>query len=77
MIFAFALFLVLAALSIDVLWLPALLTAVAIMHWTTSLHLPDPLAPLYAFIASAVMGRFLLSLAIAILTHRRRSPFTS
>ena len=60
MTLAFALILVLAALSIDVLWLPSIFLGVAAMHWMASLHPADPLAPLYAFFAGAMAARLAL-----------------
>lgn len=68
MIFAFALLVVLAALAIDVLWLPSIFLGVAAMQWTASLHLPDPLASLYAFFVAGVAART----AIALLFQRKR-----
>lgn len=68
MILAFALILVIAALSFDVLWLPALFCGVAAMQWTASLHPADPLAPLYAFFVAGVAART----AIALLFQRKR-----
>jgi len=44
-------------------WGPVLFCAVAAMHWTASLHLADPLASLYAFIAVALFGRCACALA--------------
>lgn len=46
------------------LWAPALFCAVAAMHWTISLHLPDPLASLYAFVAVAFISRVALEWAV-------------
>lgn len=60
MIIAFALILVLAALLIDVLCLPSIFLAVAAMQWMASLHPPDPLAPLYAFLVGAMAARLAL-----------------
>lgn len=60
MILAFAFILVIAALSFDVLWLPALFCGVAAMHWTASLRLADPLAPLYALLVGAMAARLAL-----------------
>lgn len=40
-----------------------LFCAVAVMHWTASLHLADPLAPLYAFLGAAFVARFASALA--------------
>jgi len=70
------LFLFLAALSPGaewrflrglLLWPPVLFCAVAAMHWTASLHLPDPLASLYAFLAVAFAGRVVLELILLAL----------
>jgi hypothetical protein len=52
------------------LWLPILFFATAAMHWTVSLHLPDPLAPLYAFAGAGLAGRG----ALEILVHSLRRP---
>jgi hypothetical protein len=41
------------------------------MHWTASMHLSDPVAPLYAFFAGGVLGRMTLELALQ-LTRRVR-----
>lgn len=60
MIFAFVLLLVLIALSIDMFWLPALFCAVAAMHWTASMHLSDPLSPLYALFIGGLTARLAL-----------------
>ncbi len=60
MTLAFFLLLVVLALFIDILWLPAFFCAVAAMHWTISLHAPDPLAPLYAFCIGGVIARLAL-----------------
>ncbi|MDX2277204.1 MAG: hypothetical protein NW206_17295 [Hyphomonadaceae bacterium] len=60
MTLAFLLLVILLALLIDILWLPAFFCAVAAMHWTVSLHLPDPLAPLYAFLIGGVTARLAL-----------------
>ncbi len=62
MILAFVLLLVLVALSIEMFWLPSLFCAVAAMHWTASLHLADPLAPLYAFLIGGLIPRLVLEL---------------
>lgn len=67
MMFAFVLLLVLVALSIDMVWLPALFCAVAATHWTAAMHLSDPLAPLYAFFAGGVLGRMTLELVLQAL----------
>lgn len=71
MILAFALILVLAALSIDVLWLPSIFLAVAAMHWTASLHPADPLAPLYAFFVGAMAARLTLEVLRGLVVRRR------
>jgi hypothetical protein len=80
MIVVVILSLVIAALWIDalwrlalaaLLWLPVLFCAVAAMHWTASLHLADPLAPLYAFAGSGVLGRLLLELALCSIRRPR------
>lgn len=60
MTFAFLLLVILLARVIDILWLPAFFCAVAAMHWTVPLHLPDPLAPLYAFCIGGVIARLAL-----------------
>lgn len=46
------------------LWPPVLFCAVAAMHWTAALHLPDPLASLYAFLTVAFIGRVVLELVL-------------
>lgn len=51
-------------------WAPVLFCAVAAMHWTASLHLADPLAPLYAFIAVAFAGRCACALAADLMRPR-------
>jgi hypothetical protein len=38
--------------------------AVAAMHWTAALHLPDPLASLHAFLTAAFIGRVVLELIL-------------
>jgi len=38
--------------------------AVAAMHWTAALHLPDPLASLHAFLRAAFIGRVVLELIL-------------
>jgi len=73
MILAFVLLLVLVALSFEMVWLPALFCAVAAMHWTASLHLPDPLAPLYAFFIIGLMARMALMFIGDVVTRRMRS----
>lgn len=70
MILAFVLLLVFVALSIDIFWIPALFCAVAAMHWTTSLHLSDPLAPLYAFFIGGVAARLALELIRQLYARR-------
>lgn len=70
MILAFVILLVLVALSIDLLWLPSLFGAVAAMHWTASLHLPDPLAPLYAFLMGAMAARLALDLVRRVICRK-------
>ena len=72
MIFAFVALLVLVALSIDFLWLPTLFCAVAAMHWTASLHLDDPVAPLYAFFIVGLMARMALTFIGDVVTRRMR-----
>lgn len=72
MILAFVLLLVLVALSFEMVWLPALFCAVAAMHWTASLHLPDPLAPLYAFFIGGLTARMALALIGDVVTRRMR-----
>lgn len=73
MMVAFFLLLILAALrpraperaALDaMIWAAALFCAVAAMHWTASLHLADPLAPLYAFGLGALTARTVLALAV-------------
>lgn len=60
MTLAFLLLVILLARVIDILWLPAFFCAVAAMHWTVSLHLSDPLAPLYAFCIGGIVARLAL-----------------
>lgn len=73
MMVAFFLLLILAALrpraperlALDAkIWAAALVCAVAAMHWTASLPLADPLAPLYGFGLGALTGRTVLALAV-------------
>ena len=52
------------------LWAPALYVAVAAMHWTASLHLADPLAPLYAFVVAAMAARFVQELVTLCIFRR-------
>jgi hypothetical protein len=52
------------------LWMPALFFAIAAMHWTVSLHLADPLASLYAFLAAAFISRVLLEWVVLSLLPR-------
>ncbi|HWA21920.1 MAG TPA: hypothetical protein VG735_05950 [Caulobacterales bacterium] len=68
---AFALVVVLFALAVDLLWLPALVCAVAAMQWTASLHPADPLAPLYAFLVAAFTARLTLAVAAQLLWLKR------
>lgn len=52
-------------LALDALiWTATLFCAVAAMHWTASLHLADPLAPLYAFGVGVLAARTAIALAI-------------
>ena len=85
MIVALFLLLVLAALrprpaerlALDaLLWAATLFWAVAAMHWTASLHLADPLTPLYAFGLAALTARTVLALVVASLRklHPRTAP---
>jgi len=69
MIFAFVVLLILVALSIDVLWTLAFFCAVAAMNWTASLHLSDPLAPLYAFFLGCLGARLVLELIRHLIAH--------
>ena len=68
-------FLFIAALWIEALWrlalaaivwAPILFCGAAAMHWTASLRLPDPLAPLYAFIGAAIIARCVWALVGAL-----------
>ncbi|MEY2756667.1 MAG: hypothetical protein RIR33_445 [Pseudomonadota bacterium] len=70
MILAFVFLIILVALSIDGLWLLALFGAVAAMHWTASMHLSDPLAPLYAFFIGAVAARLALEIVRSVPCRR-------
>ena len=72
MTLAFVLLAVLLAWLIDILWLPAFFCAVAAMRWTVSLHLPDPLAPLYAFCIGGVSARLALELVRQKLDRRMK-----
>lgn len=51
-------------------WAPVLFSAVAAMQWTASLHLADPLAPLYAFVTVALIGRCACALAADLMRPR-------
>lgn len=70
MILLFVLLLVWVAFSIKPVWLVCLVCAVAGMHWTASLHLADPLAPLYAGVAAAFLSRFAWALAAELIRPR-------
>lgn len=70
MILAFALLLVWVAFSIRPVWLVCLFCAVAAMHWTASLHLADPPASLYAFVAGAIISRIAWALAADLIRPR-------
>jgi hypothetical protein len=70
MILLFVLLLVWVAFSIKPVWLVCLFCAVAAMHWTASLHLADPLAPLYAFVAGALLSRMAWALAADLIRPR-------
>lgn len=76
MTLAFVLILVLAALSIDLLWLPSIFLAVAAMHWTASLHPADPLAPLHAFLAGGLSARAALELLLRLSSALWRRRFS-
>lgn len=52
------------------LWAPVVFCAVAAMHWTASLHLRDPLAPLYAFVACATVARAVLRIGAGYVRKR-------
>jgi len=58
-------------LALDALiWTATLFCAFAAMHWTASLHLADPLRPLYAFLAGAFLSRMALALAVDLIRSR-------
>lgn len=67
-------------LALDALiWAATLFCAVAAMHWTASLHLRDPQAPLYAFGVGVLAARTAIALAIdgAVALLSRHHPRSS
>lgn len=56
-----------------ILWLPVVFCATAAVHWTASLHLSDPLAPLYAGGCAGVLARIGLEQVLIWLNDRRLS----
>lgn len=56
------------------IWAATLFCAVAAMHWTASLHLADPLTPLYAFGVGVLAARTAIALAIDVAILRRHHP---
>lgn len=70
MILCFVLLLCWVAFSIKPVWLVCLFCAIAAMHWTASLHLADPLASLYAFVAGALLSRIACALAAGLINRR-------
>lgn len=52
------------------LWAPALYAAVVAMHWTVSLHLADPLAPLYTFVVAGMTVRLAQELVTLCIFRR-------